>query len=229
MPNQDTVVPGSEDVNNQMIPSQDDGAEGVIEDASATPGEETLSDYARSQVEAERKKYAGLDRKHSLLQRQFELLRQGATAPNQSAQADGEGYGYQEAELAARLAEYQLKDGVRDILEQFGEDVPQAVKSAVLRNPRGFISLDAKDVSSALLEIESYLSEVVDSEQAPTATQARGLQGKFVAPNATTPATKSNGVKTDIGSMSEDELAEALDSGRLTDKDLEAFLRTQGK
>ena len=226
MPNQDTVVPGIEDVSNPIFPSQE-GEEGANEEVSATPGEETLSEYARNQVEAERKKYAGLDRKHSLLQRQFDLLRQGATAPNQSAQVDGEGYGYQDADLAARLAEYQLKDGVRDILEQFGEDVPKAVKAAVLRNPRGFISLDAKDVSSALLEIESYLSEVVDSEQAPGVVQAPGLQGKFVAPNATTPATKPNGVKTDIGSMSEDELAEALDSGRLTDKDLEDYLRTQ--
>jgi len=62
-------------------------------------------------------------------------------------------------ELALKNAEYELREGAKDILDQYPQ-IPQYVRKAILKNPRGYVNQGTADVSNALLDIQDYVDEI---------------------------------------------------------------------
>lgn len=68
---------------------------------------------------------------------------------------------YEEAML--KLAEYQLKEGVQEILDAYPQ-LDKATVNAIKRNPRGFVNPGTMDIQNALLDIADYVEEYVTNE-----------------------------------------------------------------
>lgn len=62
-------------------------------------------------------------------------------------------------EMELRIAEGEIKRGAEEILERF-PNIPQQIRKAILRNPRGYVRPDTTDVQTALLDIEEYVDEI---------------------------------------------------------------------
>lgn len=62
-------------------------------------------------------------------------------------------------ELAVKAAEYELKEGTQEILEQFPH-LPKEVVSAIKRNPRGFVNPTTTNVPQALMDIQEYVEGI---------------------------------------------------------------------
>lgn len=57
-----------------------------------------------------------------------------------------------------------VKENVRDILSSDEySDIPNAIKQAVLKNPRGFFREDSKTVEHYIEDIRDYLDDVIDN------------------------------------------------------------------
>lgn len=69
-------------------------------------------------------------------------------------------------DLLLKNATYELREGVKDILENYPQ-VPKPLVKAILGNPRGWVNDGTRDVQSALLDIEENLVRYLDEE--PTA------------------------------------------------------------
>jgi hypothetical protein len=61
-------------------------------------------------------------------------------------------------DLLLKAAEAELKEGVNALLSSY-TDIPEPIKQAILRNPRGFVNPGTVFVDDALLDIEDYLAE----------------------------------------------------------------------
>lgn len=76
-------------------------------------------------------------------------------------------------DLLLKQAESDIKVGVKDILDQYPQ-LPESVKKAIQRNPRGFVQPDTTDVQTALLDIQDYLEEIAaGNTPLPTAPQPK--------------------------------------------------------
>jgi len=75
-------------------------------------------------------------------------------------------------DLLLKAAEVELKEGVRELLNDY-PDVPESIKKAITKNPRGFVNTGTMFVDDALLDIEDYLAEL-----------SQGAGGDNTAPNA---------------------------------------------
>lgn len=88
-------------------------------------------------------------------------------------------------ELALKTAEYELKDGVGEILDRYPQ-LPKDVAKAIKSNPRGFVQPGTDNVPMALMDIESW---VENSAQALETPQTAPQPLKVAATNAG-PASK---------------------------------------
>lgn len=62
-------------------------------------------------------------------------------------------------DLLVKNAEYQMKEGLDEILSQYPQ-LPKAVVNAIKRNPRGYVRPETNDVQNALLDIQDYVEEI---------------------------------------------------------------------
>lgn len=69
--------------------------------------------------------------------------------------------------IMGKLAEYELKEGAKDILEHYPQ-LPKNLTKQILRNPRGFLNSDTQDVPTGLLDIEEYVQQVAQAIQDQT-------------------------------------------------------------
>lgn len=94
-------------------------------------------------------------------------------------------------DLEMDKAESQLRRGAEDILKNY-PSLPEQVRKAILRNPRGYVGRDTQDVENGLLDIEEYVQGVLEDIEA--GGQPSGPQPKQVPvagtnqPTATTPS-----------------------------------------
>lgn len=101
-------------------------------------------------------------------------------------------------DLQLKVAEFELKEGVKEILEQY-PNLPKSVQNAILKNPRGFVSPATTDVQNALLDIQDYL-EGTYSEYAPANAP---LAPKNVPVAATNQVVSATGENADIQAILE--------------------------
>lgn len=96
-------------------------------------------------------------------------------------------------DLMLKTAEYQLKDGVKEVLDRY-PDTPEAVKKAVLANPRGFVNVGTSTVEDALWDIEEYLSSLSETTPPAKPEEVNRPSGKEFSVANTNPVTpKSTG------------------------------------
>ena len=94
-------------------------------------------------------------------------------------------------ELEMDKAESQLRRGAEDMLNNY-PDLPKEIRKAILKNPRGYVGRDTKDVENGLLDIEEYAQGVLEemgeegkpSETKPKQVPVAGMN----QPSATTPS-----------------------------------------
>lgn len=74
-------------------------------------------------------------------------------------------------QLETKVAMGELKSGASKILKNY-PDIPESIKRAILRNPRGYIKADTQDVETGLLDIEDFVESEMEliSEQQPSLT-----------------------------------------------------------
>lgn len=93
------------------------------------------------------------------LQRQIAEMRGN---PAGQAQGDEDVYSHPAyQEMALKNAAYELREGAKDILEGYPQ-IPQAVKNAILKNPRGYVNEGTSDVQNALLDIQDYVDSIAE-------------------------------------------------------------------
>ena len=63
-------------------------------------------------------------------------------------------------QLETKVAMGELKSGAKKILKDY--DVPESLKRAILRNPRGYIKPNTQDVENGLLDIEDYIESEME-------------------------------------------------------------------
>lgn len=95
-------------------------------------------------------------------------------------------------ELQLKVAEFELKEGVKDILENY-PNLPKALSSAILKNPRGYVNPATTDVQNALLDIQDYLEGIYPDFQATTT-----VQPKTVPVAGTNKVVGASGLNADI-------------------------------
>jgi len=75
-------------------------------------------------------------------------------------------------QLETQVAITELKSGASKLLKNF-PNIPESLKRAILRNPRGYIQTETRDVETGLLDIEDYIESEMellaeqDSSQTP--------------------------------------------------------------
>jgi hypothetical protein len=72
-------------------------------------------------------------------------------------------------ELILKDAKRELIDHTRDLLDKY-PTIPEAVKKAILRNPRGYVNETTTDLETAKLDIAEYV-ETIAAETQPPAVQ----------------------------------------------------------
>lgn len=98
----------------------------------------------------------------------------------------------QEFEFKQKLTE--LGRGAEDLMKRYPQ-IPEAVRKAIIRNPRGFVGEETTDVANALLDIEDYILGYLEEAgaQAPAAPQPKqfpvaGMSTPKAVQPASTPA-----------------------------------------
>jgi len=94
--------------------------------------------------------------------------------------------------LLLQNAEYQLKEGVKEILDRY-PDTPENVAKAIKANPRGFVKPGTDTVEDGLWDIEEYLTSLSGGTPAtpPEGDTPTGKEFPLAATNPVTP--KSTG------------------------------------
>lgn len=70
--------------------------------------------------------------------------------------------------LMMQQAKRELTDYARELLDQYPQ-IPDPVKKAILKNPRGYVQETTTDVENAKLDLAEYVETLVESEVAPAA------------------------------------------------------------
>ena len=151
--NQDTVEPKVEETTAPVSTDEIKTPEGTVEgQPEAVPSE--------SNVELENLKKALRSERDSRKRYQRELAGFRGQPEVPEGETDENIYQHPEVQkLLLRNAEFELKEGVKDILNQY--NLPKEVKAAIQRNPRGFVSPETTDVQNALLDIQDYVESLM--------------------------------------------------------------------
>lgn len=93
-------------------------------------------------------------------------------------------------DLLLKTAEYEMKDGLNEVFEEY-PNLPPHIKTAIQKNPRGFVKPGTVYVSDAIDDIRDYLDEISQSlGEAPGSTPTAQPKRFQVAPtNASEQAT----------------------------------------
>lgn len=205
------------------------GAEGQpLAPQTATTGEQPVGqvktsadtlDY-KSLYEEEKRRRAGLDRRLSRQQRGTRTESEEENLFTGDETLDSQVLQHPLTRKALdKLATYQLKEGVEEVLKNFPH-VPKDLVKAIKANPRGFVNADTETVVDAINDIEDYLFNTFgESDTAKeTAKEFPVAQSNTVA---TEPSEKA------VEDMSADELSEKIDRGELKLTDLEDIVKKQ--
>ena len=180
--------------------------------------EETL-DY-RSLYEEEKRRRAGLDRKLSRQQRGTRTESGDENLYTGDEALDNQVMNHPLTRKALdKLATYQLKEGVEEILKNFS-NVPDEVVKAIKGNPRGFVNADTQTVDDAINDIEDYILNTFGES-----VQAKEIAKEFPVAQTNTVATEPS--EKAVEDMSAEELSEKVDRGELKLTDLEDIVKKQ--
>lgn len=136
---------------------------------TADAGVDSSSELARIKAEAENLKQALKQERDRYKQTQRELAQtRGNRQLEQYSQEDLDQV-YSNPlfqEQAVKIAEYEIKEGINDILSRY-PNFPKQIASAIRRNPRGYVQPTTQDVPNALLDIEDYIASVAEEFNQP--------------------------------------------------------------
>lgn len=96
---------------------------------------------------------------------------QNAGGQGQDGTPSGQGNEEYVRNLELKVAENDLRTGARKVLKNYPQ-IPKSVRSAILKNPRGFVSPETEDVETGLMDIEDYVSGVAEQFGDPEAGAA---------------------------------------------------------
>ena len=101
----------------------------------------------------------------------FRKLRRGQTDRSSVPSARPNNQDAYLRQLETKVAMSELKEGASNILKNY-PDIPESLKRAILRNPRGYIQAETQDVSTGLLDIEEYVESEMEliSADLPSST-----------------------------------------------------------
>lgn len=221
----------TDDVAASEVLQPDESVEAGVEstqvpETPATPDvavESTPEPDYRSLYEESERRRAGLDRKLSRLSRERNTkgVEEYSTG---NQEIDDSVYEHPLTQKSlSMLADYQLKDGVREILTDFSH-VPAEIRKAIEANPRGFVTTNAKTVDDGLEDIENFLLDTYGVGSVKESTKPKEF-----------PAAKTNANVADndreksLEEMDSDELNESLDRGDISLEDLEHEIKKHGQ
>lgn len=118
-----------------------------------------------------------------------------------------------------KLATYQLKEGVDEVLKNF-TNVPEDVVKAIKANPRGFVGANTQTVDDAINDIEDFLINTYGES-------AQAVETPKVFPVAQTNNAANEPSEKAVEDMSAEELSAWIDSGKIKLSDLEEIVKTQ--
>lgn len=90
-------------------------------------------------------------------------------------------------QMMIEKAERDLKDYARELLDQH-PSIPDGVRKAILRNPRGFVQVTTTDVENAKLDIQEYIEGMEDGTITPPV--GKGFPVAPTNPSATQTAVR---------------------------------------
>lgn len=70
-------------------------------------------------------------------------------------------------DLLTKQATNELRDGAKLILSRYPQ-IPKYVAEAILKNPRGYVGEETKDVDTGLMDIADYVESIAGNFQDPT-------------------------------------------------------------
>jgi hypothetical protein len=100
--------------------------------------------------------------------------------------------------LIQQNAEFQLKSGVKEILEKY-PNTPEAVVKAIISNPRGFVKPETETVDEGLWDIEDYLASLSENPvSSPKVEAPTGKEFPVAKVNPVTPASSGDVITDEI-------------------------------
>ena len=134
-----------------------------------------------------------------------------------------------ESNVMLKLAEYEMKESLSAVFEEYPHLPPQ-IKTAIQKNPRGFVKQGTVYVSDAIDDIRDYLDEYSQSlGEAPGSTPTAQPKRFPVAPtNASEEATTDVGTNKLVnilkGEGGKNELFRLFTEKKITEAQLDAAL-----
>ena len=105
-------------------------------------------------------------------------------------------------DLLLKQAEYEMKEGLEGVFSEY-PNLPENVKKAVQRNPRGFVQPGTVYVTDAIDDIRDYLDEISQSMGDAQASTPTGQPKRF-------PIAPTNSSSTGTGNPETEELMGVL-------------------
>lgn len=178
-------------------------------------------DY-KAMWEEESRRRAGLDRK---LQRLSKGNNSREDLMTGDEEVDSQVMGHPFVQKALNmLAETQLKEGVRELLKDYPQ-LPDGVKKAIEKNPKGWVSNEAQNVNDGLEDIEAFLLENYGVSAAGTETP----QTKQFPATQTNASVAGQEREKSLAEMSAEELNDLAEAGKVTTQDLEQLAKKQAQ
>ena len=132
-------------------------------------------------------------------------------------------------DLLLKQAEYEMKDSLSAVFDEY-PNLPAQIKSAIQKNPRGFVKQGTVYVSDAIDDIRDYLDEYSQSlGEAPGSTPTAQPKRFPVVPTNTGESSASNPdteklLKVLKGPGGRNELFRMFTEKKITEKELDAAL-----
>lgn len=171
---------------------------------------------SQKELENERRRRQGLDRKLSRLQRRGQ---ERAVSEEERETLSKSGY---VQDLEDYKAQTELANEMETLLKEY-PNIPEVAQNILRDNPMSAVKT-AKDIDGALLEMESYIINL--SRKYPVQQETTTEEDK---PQTSTPNVPSTDDKPDLSTKTSAELLQMLADGKITDKDMEKAIRESQK
>jgi len=129
-------------------------------------------------------------------------------------------------DIMVKNAEYEIKEGLTDIFKEYN-NIPEYIKTAIQKNPRGFVKQGTVYVSDAMDDIRDYLDEISQSlGETPGSTPTSQPKRFPVAPtNANGESTSNSKIEKLVGILKngggKNELFRMFTEKKITEEELD--------
>ena len=191
--------PQVEQISQPVAPVKEAEGKPEADLSEAKPVERTIP-YTRFQEV--NKRYRDLERKFN------ELGSKQKTAAYDPADLDSIRSHPYVQELELKNATAELRRGAEDVLSRYPQ-LPDYLRKAILKNPRGYVNESTTDVPNALLDIEDYILDLdaIQAEKAPEPKTfpVAGMNNPAATQGSSTPAEVQKIMGKPLDTWTEDE------------------------